>query len=557
MKIKIRKPALSAVPYVVAVAAFISSCGLLEVAGNGGGSSSEVVAMVGSARNGDGSAASNAVVRLRPAGYLSAPGATGTLNASVADVKTDGGGAFRIDSVAPGAYTLEIAGRLSSGAARVVSATLDSEEIRLDPMVLKPVAGVSGTARLPAGLSGPVYIMVYGLERRTLADSSGKFTLSDLPEGRFTLRISPTAAGAGPCDLTGIATAAGSTESIDTVTLHTFADEDYSTWASNLTVRINTSASGADVGTTIAGFPLLVRLDANNFDFTTSRSYQPGSDVRFAGVDGRHLPCQIERWDASLRKAEIWVRVDSMIGNDSTQFIRMYCGNPAAASWTGRGTVFDTAAGFAAVWHLGSDLHDATVNSNNGSPVKTTIAEGVIGTCTRFDGAASFIAIDSSLSLNMGGKGPTVLLWQRTTQPYQREQMYFEHDVWPQNGDYGFSTRTNTTLSFDYPSADSEVRYSGTSLSDDAWHLVAASKDAAANRGTIYLDGEPVASGPMRAAIGSSSGRSAIGSRGGTNRFFEGYIDEMWIMKRPLGPDAVKLIYENQRPGQKLVSVRR
>jgi hypothetical protein len=216
--------------------------------------------------------------------------------------------------------------------------------------------------------------------------------------------------------------------------------------------------------------------------------------------------------------------------------------------------VFDTATGFAAVWHLGSDLDDATAYGNTGIDVKTTIAEGLIGSCRYFNGALSFIYTDSSASLNMSGKNPTILLWERSTQSYTKERMFFEHDVWSNTGNYGFSTRTNTTLSFDYPTADSEVRYNGKPMNDDVWHFVAAVKNDQGG-GAIYYDGDSVAGGPMRSPIESSNGRSFIGSRGGTNRFFEGYIDEMWIISRPLSGDFIKLLYENQRSGQRLVSL--
>jgi hypothetical protein len=419
-------------------------------------------------------------------------------------------------------------------------------------MLLKPVSKVMGTARLPSGATGPVYIMVYGLERRVLADSTGGFVFNDLPEGRFGLRISPAAVDAGPCDMPEIATSAGGIRTIDTVALHTFADEDYSTWASSRIVRLNTSSSGANIARAAVGFPLLVRLDADNFDFSASRSYKPGTDVRFASPSGKHLTYQVERWDPTLHKAEIWVHIDTVFGNDSVQFIRMYCGKAAAASWTGTGSVFDTAMGFAAVWHLGDDLDDATANGNTGITMKTTVAEGVIGACRYFDGIASYGYIDSSASLNMNGRNPTVLLWERSSQTYTKERMFFEHDVWSNTGNYGFSTRMSTALSWDYPAADSEVRYDGKPVSNNTWHLVAATKKDD-GRGVIYYDGDSVAGGPMRSPIGSSPGRSYIGSRGGLNRFFEGYIDEMWILSRPLSGEFIKLIYENQRPNQRLV----
>jgi hypothetical protein len=42
-----------------------------------------------------------------------------------------------------------------------------------------------------------------------------------------------------------------------------------------------------------------------------------GSDIRFTKADNTFLPYEIERWDSAHSQAEIWVKVDTVFGNDS------------------------------------------------------------------------------------------------------------------------------------------------------------------------------------------------------------------------------------------------
>ncbi len=93
-------------------------------------------------------------------------------------------------------------------------------------------------------------------------------------------------------------------------------------------VFFNTTASGAGVTGNVIAFPVLVRLTSANFDF--SQTEKNGEDIRFAKSDDSPIPFEIEQWDSSNARAEIWVRVDTIYGNDSTHYMAMTWGNPAA-----------------------------------------------------------------------------------------------------------------------------------------------------------------------------------------------------------------------------------
>jgi Concanavalin A-like lectin/glucanases superfamily/Domain of unknown function (DUF2341) len=164
-------------------------------------------------------------------------------------------------------------------------------------------------------------------------------------------------------------------------------------WKYSKRVSFNTTASGANVAGNVNNFPVLIRLTNGNFDF--SQAGPAGNDIRFAKQDNTPLPFEIERWDATLRSAEIWVKVDTIFGNDSSHFINMYWGNQNAASASNSAAVFDTANGFQGVWHMnesnGLTAQDATGNHYDGTPSDTAPSAGTgeIGIAQQFNGMSS------------------------------------------------------------------------------------------------------------------------------------------------------------------------
>ena len=76
---------------------------------------------------------------------------------------------------------------------------------------------------------------------------------------------------------------------------------DLADWAHSGYLYLDTSPGGADVTGTVTRFPILVRLDAANFDFSQARG--DGRDLRFTTPSGDSLPRRIERWDSARAEA--------------------------------------------------------------------------------------------------------------------------------------------------------------------------------------------------------------------------------------------------------------
>jgi hypothetical protein len=185
----------------------------------------------------------------------------------------------------------------------------------------------------------------------------------------------------------------------------------YPGWKFSKKLYLNTTASGANIAGAVTGFPALVRLTGTNFKFSEAKT--DGADLRFTKSNGDALSYEIERWDASQGSAEIWVKVDTVFGRDSTHFIVMYWGastpfgsalgaDYAITSLSNGAAVFDTASGFQGVWHLGeaegAAAGDATGNHFDGTPSDTTptVVTGPIGYARQFNGTSSYIRMKNT-----------------------------------------------------------------------------------------------------------------------------------------------------------------
>jgi hypothetical protein len=234
------------------------------------------------------------------------------------------------------------------------------------------------------------FVQIYGLERLVAVQHDGRFTLSDLPADTLTFRIASADTTQAPITDT-VATQPG-----DTITMP------FVTWMFSKKIVLNTSSSGAGVEGDVYGFPVLLRLKTPDFFFGSAGD--KGQDLRFSTSSNRPLSYEIERWDPAAGIAEIWVLLDTVHGNNASQFIVMRWGNQGGVAISNGPAVFDTATGFQGVWHLnqptGSLEKDATYNHFDGTPSDTAplLTDGPIGAAKQFNGVSSFIDLKSTAS---------------------------------------------------------------------------------------------------------------------------------------------------------------
>lgn len=341
------------------------------------------------------------------------------------------------------------------------------------------------------------------------------------------------------------------------------AAEDYSQWSHGGELLLNTTVDGGNVAGNVARFPLLVRLDAGNFNFSKAR--RDGGDIRFSNPSGKHLPYQIERWDSARAMGEVWVLADTVYGNRDDQVLRMHWGRPSAMDSSRGGAVFDSANGFLGVWHLaeagGTRLNAvstgyAAVPMNQASDPS---APGVIGMGDSLDnqaGAEDYFQLYEDYSEL--AKGFTYSVWAYPTASGNYARLL----------DLG-SGQGIDNIQLNRVGATEDLRfsaYSGTTrlgevvaagaLKNNQWQHFAVTVSGTDAR--LYRNGVQVGQGTLSAGLSAARRNlSYIGrSNWAADAYYQGKLDEPAIAKRARSADWIKLSYAGQRPDQKLLSFR-
>jgi biopolymer transport protein ExbB len=377
-------------------------------------------------------------------------------------------------------------------------------------------------------------------------DSTGAYSLNDLPAGTFRFRFICNDTSLSPLTLDNITAIHGATTVAPSIG-----------WNFSRQLTLNTTPAGANIAGDVYRFPVLVRLtEGGNFFFNQAR--QNGEDVRFLSPSNRMLPYEIERWDSAKGLAEIWVLVDTIYGNNSSQFIVMLWGNQNARDKSNGASVFDTANGYSAVWHLGKNSNDATLNKNNAIACSALDTAGIIGYSKKFNGADS-IKVSGLLG---SPSSITLSAWAQldTSPPNGGSEILSLGDAALIREDYYLgSLGTIGSIHLSNPSSDS-VFYnisSGQFLKKTGWHLVTFTVDQTNHNQALYIDGTMVrsAAGKNETIDYSGVGQNTfIGTHGNgkTNFDFSGRIDEVRVCRAAVSADYIKLCYMNQKQNDAL-----
>lgn len=530
-----------------------------EVAEGGGGS--EAVALVGSFEYPNHNPAAMVRVRLRPKLFLSDTGSETTalegIKGTVIDAITDSQGVFRMDSVKRGEYFLEVNDSASRGLLLPCTLTGDTSEVILGKSALQPTGIVTGSIVPPEGFPGRTYVQVYGLDRQVKADSAtGAFRMEGMPAGIYTLRAVYSSPAVDPREIDSVESTPLDTNDIGAVRLAAFENENYSAWPHSMRLYLNTTAAGANVPGPVDGFPVLIRLDKDNFDFSQSR----GADIRFADAKGKRLRYEVERWDSAAAVAELWVRVDRVAGNSNTQYLTLHWGLAGAQPLADSRQVFGADAGFAGVWHLNEDAADTVTadlykDAVGYDPAADRIAStdrtGLIAYGAAFS-PGDYITVPVANPLLQPNDKLTVSAWVRAARTSS-----LGGNILSMGDSYNLRLTPAGSCAFLFFNGETvQVETpKGLDLLDSAWHHLAGVYDGA--NLTLYVDGKQ--SG-RAAAKGSFDYRYwpgfVIGRHGNRKPGYDfiGGIDQVEVSgETARSADWIKLAYENQRAGAKLV----
>lgn len=323
--------------------------------------------------------------------------------------------------------------------------------------------------------------------------------------------------------------------------------EDYSQWAYSKDITINTTSSGYGISKDIQNFPYLVRLNADNFDF--SQAKVNGEDIRFANSGGTHLHYQIDSWDNTVKAAAVWVKVDEILGNNGSQFIKMHWGKSDASDSSNSTAVFETSNNFAAVWHFSptDTFADATANANNGTNQNSIKAQGAIGEARGF--SSGRIEFGNGNSLRDIDDNVMVSAWIKTSAMAASWTTVIRHDhhfsplQLGDAGNGGLAVFDTDDVYHFYMTDWNDVWTTG------RWHYY-TTQYSSTNGCTIYKDGIPIFTGTETYGklYTATTAPFCVGGSENGDEFFDGTIDEVIVSTTIRDPEWVKLCYLNQKP---------
>ncbi len=329
------------------------------------------------------------------------------------------------------------------------------------------------------------------------------------------------------------------------------ASAQYAGWQQTGSLVILTTPEGADLptGAEVAGFPLLVRLEPDWFDF---RKAQPnGEDVRFSS-GGVALSYQIDTWDRN-KGASIWVKVPKIKGNER-QEIKLHWGKPNAVSESKGSEVFGADNGFVSVLHMDQAMQDE-LGALTLKDMGTNASEGVVGEARQLYPGKGILGGDHIKNYPFGDGAFTSEAWFRP-QVAGTTIFYWGRYATRLNGKTGDGNEVSLNIGAPASigwASDGPGGAGGESVPVlGQWNHVAATYENGVSK--IYFNGKLDGTRTHKAAMSIVQDIvvSIGGMRGSDFRYF-GAIDEVRVSRVARSAEWMKLQYENQRPLQTLV----
>ena len=323
------------------------------------------------------------------------------------------------------------------------------------------------------------------------------------------------------------------------------ASAQYTGWQHSGSMYILTTPEGVNLPATATeeGFPLLVRLNTDGFDFSQAKAN--GEDIRFADASGKPLAYQIEDWDAAAGSASIWVRMPTITGN-AHQAIKMFWGKTDAASESSGAAVFNESNGYLCTFHMADPLKDE-VGALTAKDTGTTASAGMIGKSRRFDSGKGINCGENITTFPTGSNPHSSEVWFKAGKPNTHPLAWGNEQA---QGKVTMVFKSPPRVRMDCYNSAGNVE-TNTPLAMSQWiHVVHTFNDGESK---LYvngvLDGENKGGLPLNV---KSPARMYIGGWYG-NYQFVGDIDEVRVSKVTRSADWVRMSYENQKPMQTLV----
>ena len=298
-------------------------------------------------------------------------------------------------------------------------------------------------------------------------------------------------------------------------------------WPARKSITVDTTPAGANITEAIGGATVLVRLYEANYPAGAKEDL---SDLRFISADNTTvLPYHVEKIDAMLGEAFVWVKLPDVKPNAKTLFWMYYgSADPKAIKVEDPKASYD--ADTVLVFHFGEGgqpASDATKNGNSAEAAGGKADGAQIGGGTAFMGANAVTITPSPSLLWTDQYQVTISVWVKVTAPTPDAIILSRRD-----GEKSFLLGVNNGTPF--IEIGSKRAAAAQPLTPNSWaHLAVV---AEVGKTTLYINGEPaqaLASGVQAMNTGITlGGDTRAGATG-----FSGELDELQIHKtaKPAG----------------------
>jgi len=312
-------------------------------------------------------------------------------------------------------------------------------------------------------------------------------------------------------------------------------------WTARKSFTVDTGKTGLEMTDPAGTSLVLIRLHQGNFNFATAK--ENGADLRFVAEDGKTLlEHQIEKWDALMNEAFVWVKVPDIKAGAQSKFW-LYSGVEGETIEQGGDPKEACDADTVAVYHFTTSTPtDATKNANNATSGGTLSEGSLIGSGMRLLGNTA-IKIPASATFKWAeGEPMTFSAWVKVSTPGEKGVLF----DWSDGPNRFLVGVANGVPYVELQDASGTRRTpAGEPVSASAWkHLAVVATNAST---TLYVDGKEYAK--IDSPVPALTSEAVLGADKDGKNGLVGEMDEFEISKVARGAGWVQLAFASQAGG--------
>jgi len=313
-------------------------------------------------------------------------------------------------------------------------------------------------------------------------------------------------------------------------------------------IKLNHSQVKSD----LTSFPILVNIFDSDLN---AHAQSDGDDILFMDGTGTadRLYHEIEFYNGSDGHLITWVNIPLMNSTNDI-IIYLFYGNPTCNNQENSELVWDSH--YLGIWHLDQESGnaiDSTSNKLDGIPMNSPIPniDGKIGKCVDFKNYGGNERFEIAGQLVLDVTDITVSAWGYVTDNDNYVSVAARHNGWQ------LDTLNVPLNNINWYSSESPASVTGSQVSQNTWHYIAATVDESEDTIKLYLDGSLDTTDTGRVTHVDTGGTLYLGDWNGDSatQDWAGLLDEIRISDSIRNEDWIKTEYNNQMNQSTFINV--